>query len=168
MSGDEAPPRSPTPEDAAAPEEDRDASPERGRAAERSRSPAPRGGHSRSRSRSPRRDDPPRADDRDRARSPGARGGGAGGPRKTGIAGRWNSRGFGTSESSCNPPPTLRETSRRTPRRRRHRRPSRPAPFFPLAGLLKATTTGTAPRPAPRRRRTDGRTDLPDLTDLPD
>lgn len=91
---DEEPPRSPTPE----PEPDaaRGASPERGRDEDRDRSPPPRGRDSRSRSRSPRRDDPPRADG-DRGRSPGAYGGGSGGPRKIGIAGRWNSRGFGTS-----------------------------------------------------------------------
>ena len=88
MSGDEAPPRSPTPERADAPEGDRGGSPDRGR--DRSRSPPPRGRDSRSRSRSR---DPPRADDR--GRSPGAYGGGGGG-RKVGIAGRWNSRGFGT------------------------------------------------------------------------
>ena len=88
MSGDEAPPRSPTPERADAPEGDRkDPSPDRGR--DRSRSPPPRGRDSRSRSRSR---DPPRADDR--GRSPGAYGGGGAG-RKVGIAGRWNSRGFG-------------------------------------------------------------------------
>ena len=89
MSGDEAPPRSPTPERADAPEGDRGGSPDRGR--DRSRSPPPRGRDSRSRSRSR---DPPRADDR--GRSPGAYGGGGGGGRKMGIAGRWNSRGFGT------------------------------------------------------------------------
>ena len=89
MSGDEAPPRSPSPERADAPEGDRGGSPDRGR--DRSRSPPPRGRDSRSRSRSR---DPPRTDDR--GRSPGAYGGGSGGGRKMGIAGRWNPRGFGT------------------------------------------------------------------------
>ena len=89
---DEEPPRSPTPE----PEPDaaRGASPERGRDEDRDRSPPPRGRDSRSRSRSPRQDDRPQADG-GRGRSPGAYGGGGAG-RKIGIAGRWNSRGFGT------------------------------------------------------------------------
>jgi hypothetical protein len=106
MSGDEAPPRSPTPERADAPEGDRkDPSPDRGR--DRSRSPPPRGRDSRSRSRSR---DPPRADDR--GRSPGAYGGGGAG-RKVGIAGRWNSRGFGAyidffASPEARPPVSLR------------------------------------------------------------
>ena len=93
--GDESPPRSRSP----APRDDRSRSP--APRDDRSRSPArgdspPRGrDYSRSRSRSPRRDDrrPPSRD-----RSPGH---GGGGGRKTGVAGRWNPRGFG----ACGEPP---------------------------------------------------------------
>ena len=88
--GDESPPRSRSP----APRDDRSRSPARGGSPPRGGSPRGRD-VSRSRSRSPRRDDP-RPPSRDR--SPG-RGGGGG--RKTGVAGRWNPRGFG----ACGEPP---------------------------------------------------------------
>ena len=85
--------RSPAPRDdrsrSPAPRDDRSRSPARGDSPPRGRD------YSRSRSRSPRRDDrrPPSRD-----RSPGH---GGGGGRKTGVAGRWNPRGFG----ACGEPP---------------------------------------------------------------